>query len=246
MLSALADLIVDGDSAATARRLIANHEYLAAADHVRYVLAEESNLARYWQAIRAAVDGPNDDRFEPSSLFQALLDLEPKIVFTTNYDKLFEVASRSGFASHSYTSEDLGHDLRLGEPVLVKLHGSTDQIKDIILTRTDYAQLMRRGREVFDALRALSLTSTILFVGYTLDDPDVQLVLQAVGRTGMSPEAHFMLSPEPDSAARIPVFKDSYGVSVLTYAAGDHAQVETAIRELGQLALSRRAGLVAP
>jgi hypothetical protein len=31
----------------------------------------------------------------------------------------------------------------------------------------------------------LSLTSTILFVGYSLDDPDIQLVLQAVGRGGL-------------------------------------------------------------
>ncbi|ADB50446.1 SIR2 family NAD-dependent protein deacylase [Conexibacter woesei] len=246
LLTELADLIASDEDQAVAKKLIANREFLPAADHIRYALDAESNLSGYWKTIRQAVDGPTGNRFEPSRLFQALLDLEPKVVFTTNYDKLFEVASKSGFAAHSYTSEDLGHDIRLGEPVLVKLHGSTDQIKDIVLTRTDYAQLMRRGREVYETLRALSLTSTILFVGYSLDDPDVQLVLQAVGRTGMSPEAHFMLAAEPESGARIPVFKESYGVSVLTYPAGQHEKAEEALRELGDLALGLRAGPLAP
>ena len=106
----------------------------------------------------------------------------------------------------------------------MKLHGSTDAIHDIVLTRTDYAGATTVGRSVFDALRALTLTSTILFVGYSLDDPDIQLVLQAVGRPGLTAEAHFMLAPTPASASRIQVFKESFGVSVLTYT-GAHARV---------------------
>jgi hypothetical protein len=199
-------------------------------------------LSSYQQSIRLAVEGPAGDKFAPSTLFDALLNLEPKIVFTTNYDKLFEIASTSGFRTHPVNSPDLSDDLRLGEPVLVKLHGSTDAINHIILTRTDYARVTKTGRDVFDALRALSLTSTFLFVGYSLEDPDIQLVLQAVGRPGMSPEAHFMLAPEPESPSRMPVFKESFGVSVLASPAGNHAQVEVAIRELGDLVLGARTG----
>lgn len=102
---------------------------------------------------------------------------------------------------------------------------------DIVLTRTDYARATTVGRPVFDALRALSLTTTILFVGYSLDDPDIQLVLQAVGRPGTVPEAHFMLAPKPASASRIEVFKESFGVSVLTYT-GTHSRAPTALKEL--------------
>lgn len=113
----------------------------------------------------------------------------------------------------------------------MKLHGSTDVMPDIVLTRTDYARATTVGRPVFDALRALSLTTTILFVGYSLDDPDIQLVLQAVGRPGTVPEAHFMLAPKPASASRIEVFKESFGVSVLTYT-GTHSRAPTALKEL--------------
>lgn len=240
LLTALCDLIRDDAARAIGQRLVDNRELLAAADHIRYTLETELNVAGYAQTIRVAVDGPPGDKYEPSSIFDALLALDPKVVFTTNYDKLFEIASKSGYAVHTHSSDAVSHDLRQGEPLLVKLHGSTDAINDIVLTRTDYARVMREGRQVFDALNALSLTSTILFVGYSLDDPDIQLVLQAVGRSGLSPEAHFMLSPAPNSSARVPVFRESFGVSVLCHPAGDHAQAEQAIVELANLVLAVR------
>jgi SIR2-like domain len=134
----------------------------------------------------------------------------------------------------------LGDELRRGESVFVRLHGSTDAISDIVLTRTDYARVAQTGREVFDILRALALTSTILFVGYSLDDPDIQLVMQAIGRPGPVPEAHFMLTRQPATASRIAVFRESFGVSVLTYT-GAHTRGTTAMKELAQQVEAARA-----
>lgn len=224
-------------------QLVASRDLLSAADHIRYALAREGNVATYQQTIRAAVEGPADDRFVPSPLFDSLLKLEPKVVFTTNYDKLFELASKGGFRLHPVDSHTVGDDLRLGEPVFVRLHGSTDAMSDVVLTRSDYAVVTRRGRDVFDVLRALSLTSTILFVGYSMEDPDIQLVLQEVGRPGVTPEAHFMLAPSPLSASRIEVFKESFGLSVLTYTAGDHGEALEAMSELAARVLEDRAEL---
>lgn len=241
LLTTLCNMISDDDAREVGRRLIVARELLPAADHIRFSLNGEANLDGYFQAIRTAVNGPPGDKYRPSALFDTLLSLDPRIVFTTNYDKLFEIASTSGFEVHRFDSPDLSHDLRRGEPVLVKLHGSTDAINNIVLTRTDYARVMRVGRNVFDALSALSLTSTILFVGYSLDDPDIQLVLQAVGRSGLSPEAHFMLAPEPESPSRIPVFRESFGVSVLSYPAGDHGAAKAALDELSTAVQRARA-----
>jgi len=235
LLTQLCSMINDGGLKQIGEDLIGRGELLPAADHIRYTLDQEHNIDGYLQAVRTAVDGPAGDKYKPSTLFDVLLSLDPRVVFTTNYDKLFEIASLNGFATHTFNSTGLSHDLRRGEPVLVKLHGSTNSINEIVLTRTDYARVAQAGRQVFDALAALSLTSTILFVGYSLDDPDIQLVLQAVGRPGMSPEAHFMLAPQPASPSRIPVFRESFGVSVLPYPAGDHAQAGTALEELSAL-----------
>ncbi len=114
-------------------------------------------------------------------------------------------------------------------------------MNDLVLTRTDFAEVTKVGKEVFSALKALSLTSTILFVGYSLEDPDIQLILQEVGRPGPTPEAHFMLAPEPTTESRIEVFKQSFGVSVIVYPSGEHSAVEPAIADLADLVLRRRA-----
>lgn len=239
LLLQLCRLIPDEASRRVGTRFIRNRELVAAADHIRHALDQAGNLQGYYSTIRAAVEGPPSDKYGPSPLLQVLLDLEPRIVFTTNYDKLFETASENGFATHQFSTRGLSDDLRRGEPVLVKLHGTTDAINDIVLTRTDYARVMRDGKLVFDVLNALSLTSTILFVGYSLDDPDIQLVLQSVGRLGLSPEAHFMLTSEPRSPSRIPVFKESYGVTVLPYSGGRRKGLE-ALMGLGNAVLSLR------
>ena len=243
LLTELCGLISDAKQRKVGEELVTQRDLLSAADHIRYTLAQENNLTLYQQAIRTAVEGPSDDRFRPSKLLEHLLRLEPKIVFTTNYDKLFELASIDGFRPHPLTSRGLGDDIRRSEPVFVKLHGSTDAINDIVLTRTDYAQATVVGHDVFDALRAVTVLSTILFVGYSLDDPDIQLVLQAVGRPGLAPEAHFMVTETPASASRIQVFKESFGVSVLTYTG---SKVTKAIKELADIVLAARASRVAP
>lgn len=240
LLTKLSGLIADEKRRSMALGMIKRREYLAAADHIQYSVAQQDDRTAYQQTIKATVEGPPTDRFQPSSLYSALLNLEPKIVFTTNYDKLFESASQNGFAVHTFESTAVGDALRIGEPVFVKLHGSTDSITDAVLTRTDYARAATKGRATFDALAALSLTSTILFVGYSLDDPDIQLVLQAVGRSGMRPEAHFMLAPRPRSPSRVPVFRESFGVSVLTYPAGSYEKAEVALAELSELVAGAR------
>lgn len=242
LLLKLCAVIADSKQRKVGEQLVASRDLLSAADHIKYTLAQEGNLAGYEQAVRLAVEGPPADRFQPSDLHEVLLSLDPKVVFTTNYDKLFELASKGGFRDVPVTSQSLGDELRRGEPAFVKLHGSTDAITDITLTRTDFSRVTMRGREIFDTLRSLALTSTILFVGYSLDDPDIQLVLQAVGRPGMVPEAHFMLTKKPSSASRVQVFKESFGVTVLTYTGG-HANATKALKELAEAVLAARASV---
>ena len=232
LLGRLADLLTDPADKGIATTLIDERQLLAAADHIRYALDRQNALNSYQTTLRRALEGPAGDPFRPSTVYEDLLNLDPRIVFTTNFDKLFETASQGGYATHTFKSTTLGGDLRRGDPVLVKLHGSTDSIAEVVLTRTDFARVMKEGAPVLEILHALSLTSTILFVGYSLDDPDIQLALQALGRGPLDPEAHYMLSPEPATPSRIPVYRESFGVTVLTYPAGVHGEVHENLVEL--------------
>jgi hypothetical protein len=50
-----------------------------------------------------------------------------------------------------------------------------------------------------------------------------------------------MLAPQPESPARVPVFRESFGVSVLCYAAGDHAEAARSLTELSDMVLAAKA-----
>lgn len=240
LLTQLADLIQDEVTRELARKLIERYDLLGAADHIRYSLVQEHNLNGYQSYLREAVEGPTIDRYKPSKLMEILLSLDPRVVFTTNFDKLFERGSNEGYATYKFDDPGLSNAVRIGTPVLVKLHGSVDAIDRIVLTRNDYRRARRDGRSAFEMLSALSLTSTILFVGYSLSDPDIQLVLEAVGRDQLDPEAHFMLLPEPETPAAEQVFRESFGVSLLTYPAGEHEQAAIALKELSDSVLAVR------
>ena len=245
LLTQLCNLVGDSESRDVGLGLIEARDYLSAADHVLHCVRAEGSINSYHRTIQRAVEGPPGDPYQPSVWYEHLLALNPRIVFTTNYDKLFEMASRNAYATHRPGSRTLSANLRRGDYVLVKLHGSTDSIQEIVLTRTDFARLMSTRDDVLEALRALSLTSTILFIGYSLDDPDIQFVFQAVGRGSLDPEAHFMLAPEPATLSRIPVFATAFGVTVLTYPTGEHETAEAALSQLAAEVLGRRTAGVA-
>ncbi|MBA3509613.1 MAG: hypothetical protein H0T19_05925 [Thermoleophilaceae bacterium] len=110
----------------------------------------------------------------------------------------------------------------------------TDEKKD---TPTDEVPIHRGGRYARNCIAITpgppSRSSTTNGTSsYSLDDPDIQLVLQDLGFLGVRPEAHFMLAPEPTTASRVDVFRQSFGVSVITYPSGDHSVVTPAIQEL--------------
>jgi hypothetical protein len=69
--------------------------------------------------------------------------------------------------------------------------------------------------------------------------------LAVVGRGVLDPEAHYMLAGEPETPSRIPVFRTSFGVTVLAYTADQHDLVETSLAELTSEVLSVREAAIA-
>src|SRR5207302_1720368 len=96
------------------------------------------------------------------SLAHSLLACLPVTEFvTTNYDQLFELAYHS-----------LGADLRVlpyesdknASAWLLKLHGSVGR-GDLVLTRSDYLELMRSRAALAGIVQAMLITRHMFFVG---------------------------------------------------------------------------------
>jgi hypothetical protein len=127
------------------------------------------------------------ERYRHPSLCHAILaSMSVEEVITTNYDRLFEIANaphRTALRVLPYESVDHRH------PWLLKLHGTTlapgesePTGEDIVLTRTDYARFDLRWRALASIVETLLVTRHMLFVGFSLDDPNFQRMVDTVRR----------------------------------------------------------------
>jgi len=229
-----ANLITHNSTAGLIRRFIKAKDYLSAAEHLAYFCENNSLLAEFRNRIVRATDGGDNsnDAFFGGAVYGLISDLNPRIIVTTNYDRILERHFVNGFRVKHFEDSDIASNIRQGAPVLLKLHGTADTPEKTILTRTDFARLRRTGGHALETVQALLLTRTVLFLGYSLDDPDLRLLLENLfGAQGQLP-AHYLLGsnriPLPDRRS----LKEVYGTQVLAYGGEASPGVERSLQAL--------------
>jgi hypothetical protein len=118
-----------------------------------------------------------------------------------NYDKLLERAyaeERGGLPKTltSLDTEALGRLLFDGAPFVLKAHGDLDKPESLVFTSRDYRDLIHGNTAFSAAFSAILLTHSVLFVGYSLSDPDFNLLLdqQLLTFRGFAPERYALMS----------------------------------------------------
>ena len=124
------------------------------------------------------------DRFKsrknPSVLHGLIAQLPVPFFVTTNFDMLLELAiySKSGAFPQVCTRYDQVVSARAaGAPHVIKLHGTIQDLSTIVFTESQYARLQVEQEALLDYLRQHLDTSVVLFVGYSLTDPDFRALL---------------------------------------------------------------------
>ncbi|BBY44163.1 SIR2 family NAD-dependent protein deacylase [Mycolicibacterium celeriflavum] len=106
-----------------------------------------------------------------------LASLPSKEAVTTNFDKLFEdAAAVSGNGIAVLPRDPRKTDGRL----LLKLHGSIDDHRGMILTRSDYLRMPRQYGALMGLVQGLLMMRKMVFVGYSLSDEDFHELLDEV------------------------------------------------------------------
>ena len=134
-----------------------------------------------------------------SLVHQLLASLPVTEAVTTNYDRLFEDAWTDACRPHSVLP------LQPAEGAgawLLKLHGSIDDKKRIVLSRDDYLRFEGDGVALAGLVQAMLLTRHVMFVGYRLSDDNfhrlVHQVRGVVGRHGDRVGERFATALTPD------------------------------------------------
>jgi hypothetical protein len=159
------------------------------------------------QAIKTSVDGGdyheflnknfNVPAYQPSKLHEIIYNLDSRIVITTNFDKIYEKyclgISNEGFKVISYDMQSLGDELRSDTRVIIKAHGLIDNIQNMVFTRAEYHSMKQKHPSFYELLKAIFLLNTVIFIGCSLEDPDVVLLLEEVKITASGHRPHYIL-----------------------------------------------------
>lgn len=222
------------DKAADYRALIAKGSLLPAATGLK---GELSGL--FADFIRRMFVGPKP---RPTDLHRAMVDLaELQFVLTTNYDSLIEQAYRTVNPDITVcTFKDAGEvrrSLSNRDFFILKAHGDATKSGDgIILTDHDYRQLLFKEPAYQHMLATMFSMYSVIFVGASLTDPEINLMLNYVAST-FAPESgpvHYavLTKEETNAVERERWFKD-FNLRVIPVSSADeHIEVVQFVKAL--------------
>lgn len=181
-----------------------------------------------------------------SSDFHAHVNLlDPKILVTTNYDHVYENLclkdGASGYVVLKYYDEGLVARLRSPSRLILKVHGCMDTPERTVLTKSEYFAARQKFPSFFNTLESLFLTHTLVFIGYGLSDPDIQLLLENSSITAASAHPHYAVMPRGTHQSLRAAFRNTYNVEVLEYDSSDnHAELTQSLEALAAAVLEYR------
>lgn len=192
--------VVDAAKAAEYRKLlIDSNKFLMVASGLK----DDIHLY-FGDFIRNAFITPKP---KPTDLHKALVSLDRlQFVLTTNYDTLIERTYRSAGQDDvpvlTFTDDgELQRRLARREFFILKAHGDAAKVGNgIILTEIDYRQILYRHRAYQSLMAAMFTMFTVIFVGASMNDPEINLLLNYIADAftpGAGPN-HYALMVEED------------------------------------------------
>lgn len=108
---------------------------------------------------------------------EAIRAVQPHAVITTNYDTLTETLF-PGYESVIGQQVFRSSEVTIGE--IFKIHGSTTEIKSLILNKDDYDNFIKKKKYLSAKLLTLFTEHPLIFVGYSADDPNIKSILSDI------------------------------------------------------------------
>src|SRR5690606_1967082 len=114
--------------------------------------------------------------YKSNQLHELIFELNPQHIITTNYDCLFEEVIMNKGLPYSIISKDIDLPYAVHKNLLIKYHGDFEN-KNIVFKENDYLEFSKNNtlKEIF--VKALFSNNVILFVGYSVGDINLKLLI---------------------------------------------------------------------
>ncbi len=130
------------------------------------------------------------------SLHTKILELTGAII-TTNYDNAFEQACSNTIIPTVYTSTfNIGEINKSGKPYIFKLHGSHTEPDNCIIFSSNYKKLYDGETAAILKLKSIFTDKTILFVGFSFNDPDINQIFSSLDGLFKNHNSHYILTTQ--------------------------------------------------
>ncbi len=127
----------------------------------------------YLEKVRTVL---KDGKVTFNHIHQAILQLNPVHIITTNYDDLLEQAILNEFKQYDVISQDKDLPYYRYPNKLVKMHGDFNS-GNIVLSEEDYYNYSQNYPLIRAFVTSLFTTNVVLFVGFSFDDLNLKIIL---------------------------------------------------------------------
>lgn len=167
--------------------------------------------------------------------YSELLGMSPKIILTTNYDRIPEVGGKGLYrVGTNNNAPEIMRSISKGHPVVMKIHGDILDQSSIVLTTSDYQRIIYSNPNTRQLLTSLLSTKTFIFLGFSLSDPHIDVILEYLKTINNNmPISHYALINE-QSKFKVSSFRKKYGMNLIVYKPSDatHPEVTEFVRAL--------------
>ena len=168
------------------------------------------NLRKGKEFLERVKDILRDGDVQYNKIHEALLDLKPCHIVTTNYDDLFEQAIANSNENFFTVSKDEDLPFNRGERLLIKMHGDFKS-GNIVLTENDYLDYANNFPLIRSYVMSLFASKLVLFVGFSFSDINLKYILRDVRNClGGKMQPVYMLDSAVDNVHVVNYFDDNF------------------------------------
>ena len=112
-----------------------------------------------------------------NAIDEIFFSLLPEHIITTNYDFLLENTSNPNVNMYEVIAQDSDLLSKANNRYIIKMHGSLYNPQTIVLKESDYIDYEQNHPLISTYIRSLLINHTFLFVGYSLNDNNLNLII---------------------------------------------------------------------
>lgn len=216
-------------------KLIESKRYLLAAEAIKqFALCDTNDLDLAFDTAVANILKKRLERSDKNDiLHSSILDFSIPIL-TTNYDLIIEtVINEKKIDSYelpaiTYADENaaalLLNPTKSHSCYIFKLHGSIDKIQRLIIDEKDYTDFyfLEKWPTSLQLLRHILSTKMVVFVGFSLSDPEIMLILRESTRYSTSYQHIAFLNEDELTTIEIDVLRSTYRVDPILFKKIEH------------------------